>query len=131
MRDRPSGSTDAGQEWPGPHRRLANQRVLSLAYLPDVAYGSLAIKDDPLRAAVMTVRANLVGVITNGTAVVGLSNIGPLEGKPMMEGNGYLFRKFASVNVPDIDAGAPFVSELALSENQSRKIRSLCGHADP
>src|SRR5450759_4635989 len=86
-----------------PTKALTNQRDLSLAYSPGVAYASLAIKDDPLQAATMTARANLVGVITNGTAVLGLGNIGPLAGKPVMEGKGCLFKKFAGIDVFDIE----------------------------
>src|SRR5450756_1275943 len=86
-----------------PTKALANQRDLSLAYSPGVAYASLAIKDDPMQAATMTARANLVGVITNGTAVLGLGNIGPLAGKPVMEGKGCLLKKFAGIDVFDIE----------------------------
>src|SRR5450631_3486898 len=86
-----------------PTKALTNQRDLSLAYSPGVAYASLAIKDDPLQAATLTARANLVGVITNGTAVLGLGNIGPLAGKPVMEGKGCLFKKFAGIDVFDIE----------------------------
>jgi len=84
-------------------KALANQRDLSLAYSPGVAYASLAIKDDPLEAANLTSRANLVAVVTNGTAVLGLGNIGPLAGKPVMEGKGCLFKKFAGIDVFDIE----------------------------
>src|ERR1039457_369580 len=86
-----------------PTKALTNQRDLSLAYSPGVAYASLAIKDDPLQAATLTARANLVGVITNGTAVLGLGNIGALAGKPVMEGKGCLFKKFAGIDVFDIE----------------------------
>src|ERR1035441_574467 len=86
-----------------PTKALTNQRDLSLAYSPGVAYASLAIKDDPLQAATLTARANLVGVITNGTAVLGLGNIGPLAAKPVMEGKGCLFKKFAGIDVFDIE----------------------------
>ena len=86
-----------------PTKALANQRDLSLAYSPGVAYASLAIKDDPLEAATMTARANLVAVVTNGTAVLGLGNIGPLAAKPVMEGKGCLFKKFAGIDVFDIE----------------------------
>ena len=86
-----------------PTKALANQRDLSLAYSPGVAYASLAIRDDPLEAANMTARANLVAVVTNGTAVLGLGNIGPLAGKPVMEGKGCLFKKFAGIDVFDIE----------------------------
>ncbi|TDP62234.1 NADP-dependent malic enzyme [Roseateles toxinivorans] len=82
---------------------LSNQRDLSLAYSPGVAYACLAIQEDPSLAADFTSRANLVGVITNGTAVLGLGDIGPLAGKPVMEGKGCLFKKFAGIDVFDIE----------------------------
>src|SRR5512143_922778 len=86
-----------------PTKPLSNQRDLSLAYSPGVAYACLAIADDPARAAEYTSRANLVGVVTNGTAVLGLGDIGPLAGKPVMEGKGCLFKKFAGIDVFDIE----------------------------
>jgi malate dehydrogenase (oxaloacetate-decarboxylating)(NADP+) len=86
-----------------PTKPLSNQRDLSLAYSPGVAYACLAIKDDPSLAAEYTSRANLVGVITNGTAVLGLGDIGALAGKPVMEGKGCLFKKFAGIDVFDIE----------------------------
>ena len=86
-----------------PTKALANQRDLSLAYSPGVAYASLAIRDNPLEAANLTARANLVAVVTNGTAVLGLGNIGPLAGKPVMEGKGCLFKKFAGIDVFDLE----------------------------
>ena len=82
---------------------LANQRDLSLAYSPGVAYPCLAIQADPKMAAEYTSRGNLVGVVTNGTAVLGLGNIGPLAAKPVMEGKGCLFKKFAGIDVFDIE----------------------------
>ena len=82
---------------------LATQRDLSLAYSPGVAYACLEIERDPNLAADYTSRANLVGVITNGTAVLGLGDIGPLAGKPVMEGKGCLFKKFAVIDVFDIE----------------------------
>jgi malate dehydrogenase (oxaloacetate-decarboxylating)(NADP+) len=82
---------------------LANQRDLSLAYSPGVAYACLEIERDPLLAADYTSRSNLVGVVTNGTAVLGLGNIGPLASKPVMEGKGCLFKKFAGIDVFDIE----------------------------
>jgi malate dehydrogenase (oxaloacetate-decarboxylating)(NADP+) len=82
---------------------LSNQRDLSLAYSPGVAYACLAIEKDPSLAAEYTSRGNLVGVVTNGTAVLGLGNIGPLAGKPVMEGKGCLFKKFAGIDVFDIE----------------------------
>jgi malate dehydrogenase (oxaloacetate-decarboxylating)(NADP+) len=69
-----------------PTKSLVNQRDLALAYSPGVAYACLAIKNDPQEAASLTSRANLVAVITNGSAVLGLGNIGALAGKPVMEG---------------------------------------------
>ncbi len=86
-----------------PTKGLVNQRDLSLAYSPGVAYACLAIKDDPLEAATLTSRANLVAVISNGTAVLGLGNIGPLASKPVMEGKGCLFKKFADIDVFDLE----------------------------
>ncbi|MDP1900799.1 MAG: NADP-dependent malic enzyme [Rubrivivax sp.] len=86
-----------------PTKPLSNQRDLSLAYSPGVAYACLAIQQDPTLAAEYTSRGNLVGVVTNGTAVLGLGDIGPLAGKPVMEGKGCLFKKFAGVDVFDIE----------------------------
>ena len=86
-----------------PTKPLSNQRDLSLAYSPGVAYPCLDIQADPSKAAEYTSRGNLVGVITNGTAVLGLGDIGPLAGKPVMEGKGCLFKKFAGVDVFDIE----------------------------
>jgi malate dehydrogenase (oxaloacetate-decarboxylating)(NADP+) len=82
---------------------LSNQRDLSLAYSPGVAYPCLAIEADPAMAAEYTSRGNLVGVVTNGTAVLGLGDIGPLAAKPVMEGKGCLFKKFAGIDVFDIE----------------------------
>ena len=86
-----------------PTKPLSNQRDLSLAYSPGVAYPCLDIQADPTLAAEYTARGNLVGVITNGTAVLGLGDIGPLASKPVMEGKGCLFKKFAGVDVFDIE----------------------------
>ena len=86
-----------------PTKALSNQRDLSLAYSPGVAYVCEAIAADATRAAEYTSRANLVAVITNGTAVLGLGNIGPLAAKPVMEGKGCLFKKFAGIDVFDIE----------------------------
>ena len=85
-----------------PIKQLANQRDLALAYSPGVAIPCLEIQRDPALAAKYTARSNLVGVITNGTAVLGLGNIGPLASKPVMEGKGVLFKKFAGIDVFDI-----------------------------
>jgi len=89
-----------------PTKGLVNQRDLALAYSPGVAYACLAIAEDPAQAASLTSRANLVGVVTNGTAVLGLGNIGPLAAKPVMEGKGCLFKKFAGIDVFDIELAA-------------------------
>lgn len=86
-----------------PSKMLSNQRDLSLAYSPGVAYACEAIQNDPVQADYLTARSNLVGVISNGTAVLGLGNIGPLAGKPVMEGKGVLFKKFAGIDVFDIE----------------------------
>ncbi len=86
-----------------PTKALSKQRDLSLAYSPGVAYPCLDIEADPSLAADFTSRGNLVGVITNGTAVLGLGNIGPLAAKPVMEGKGCLFKKFAGIDVFDIE----------------------------
>src|SRR6202795_2272544 len=82
---------------------LANQRDLALAYSPGVAAACMAIAADPAEAASLTIRANLVAVVSNGTAVLGLGNIGPLASKPVMEGKAVLFKKFAGINVFDIE----------------------------
>jgi malate dehydrogenase (oxaloacetate-decarboxylating)(NADP+) len=86
-----------------PTKPLTNQRDLSLAYSPGVAYPCLDIAADPRTAAYYTSRGNLVGVVTNGTAVLGLGDIGPLAAKPVMEGKGCLFKKFAGIDVFDIE----------------------------
>ncbi len=82
---------------------LANQRDLALAYSPGVAAACNAIVDSAEEAATVTARGNLVGVVTNGTAVLGLGNIGPLASKPVMEGKAVLFKKFAGIDVFDIE----------------------------
>ena len=85
---------------------LANQRDLALAYSPGVAAACMAIADNPAEAASLTTRANLVAVVSNGTAVLGLGNIGPLASKPVMEGKAVLFKKFAGIDVFDIEIAA-------------------------
>ena len=96
--------------WPTPGKisvtpttNLANQRDLSLAYSPGVAAACLLIAEDEAESANLTVRGNLVAVITNGTAVLGLGAIGPLAAKPVMEGKGVLFKKFAGIDVFDLE----------------------------
>ncbi len=91
---------------------LGNQRDLALAYSPGVAAACEAIVADPLQAAELTIRANLVAVVTNGTAVLGLGNIGPLASKPVMEGKAVLFKKFAGIDVFDIELAATEIDHL-------------------
>ncbi|HKO66222.1 MAG TPA: NADP-dependent malic enzyme [Burkholderiaceae bacterium] len=86
-----------------PTKQLVNQRDLALAYSPGVAAACEAIQADPATASRYTARANLVGVVTNGTAVLGLGAIGPLAAKPVMEGKAVLFKKFAGIDVFDIE----------------------------
>ncbi|WP_182085755.1 NADP-dependent malic enzyme [Aureimonas sp. ME7] len=91
---------------------LGNQRDLALAYSPGVAAPCLAIADDPATAADFTSRANLVAVVSNGSAVLGLGNIGPLASKPVMEGKAVLFKKFADIDVFDIEIDAPGIERM-------------------
>jgi malate dehydrogenase (oxaloacetate-decarboxylating)(NADP+) len=104
-----------------PTKSLTNQRDLALAYSPGVAFACKAIEADPSRAAQLTSRANLVGVVTNGTAVLGLGNIGPLAGKPVMEGKACLFKKFAGIDVFDIE----------LAENDPDKLVDMIAALEP
>lgn len=89
-----------------PTKRMATQRDLALAYSPGVAAACQAIVADPDDAKLYTARGNLVGVISNGTAVLGLGNIGALASKPVMEGKAVLFKKFAGIDVFDIEVDA-------------------------
>lgn len=91
---------------------LGNQRDLALAYSPGVAAPCLSIQDNPESAADYTARANLVAVVTNGTAVLGLGSIGPLASKPVMEGKAVLFKKFAGIDVFDIELDAESVDSM-------------------
>ena len=104
-----------------PTKGLTNQRDLALAYSPGVAFACKAIEANPARAAQLTSRANLVGVVTNGTAVLGLGNIGPLAGKPVMEGKACLFKKFAGIDVFDIE----------LAENDPDKLVDMIAALEP
>jgi malate dehydrogenase (oxaloacetate-decarboxylating)(NADP+) len=104
-----------------PTKPLSNQRDLSLAYSPGVAYPCLDIEADPTLVTKYTSRGNLVGVITNGTAVLGLGNIGPLASKPVMEGKGCLFKKFAGIDVFDIE----------LAENDPDKLVDIIAAMEP
>ena len=91
---------------------LANQRDLALAYSPGVAAACTEIAGNPAEAASLTARANLVAVVSNGTAVLGLGNIGPLASKPVMEGKAVLFKKFAGIDVFDIEIAADTIERV-------------------
>jgi len=95
-----------------PTKPLGNQRDLALAYSPGVAAACLEIVADPAEAATVTARQNLVAVVSNGTAVLGLGNIGPLASKPVMEGKAVLFKKFAGIDVFDIELAETAVDKL-------------------
>ena len=95
-----------------PTKPLVNKRDLSLAYSPGVAYACELIVENPTEVASVTARGNLVAVITNGTAVLGLGNIGPLASKPVMEGKAVLFKKFANIDVFDIEIDETDVDKL-------------------
>jgi malate dehydrogenase (oxaloacetate-decarboxylating)(NADP+) len=95
-----------------PTKQLVNQRDLALAYSPGVAAACEEIVTDPLNAFRYTARGNLVAVVTNGTAVLGLGNIGPLAAKPVMEGKGVLFKKFAGIDVFDIEVNENDLDKL-------------------
>jgi malate dehydrogenase (oxaloacetate-decarboxylating)(NADP+) len=100
---------------------LVTQRDLSLAYSPGVAFACTAIAEDPAQASNLTARGNLVGVVTNGSAVLGLGNIGPLASKPVMEGKAVLFKKFADIDVFDIE----------LNENDPEKLVDIIAALEP
>lgn len=95
-----------------PTKPLSTQRDLSLAYSPGVADAVLAIDENPLEAFELTAKANLVAVVSNGTAILGLGNRGPLASKPVMEGKGVLFKRFADIDVFDIELNAQTVEEV-------------------
>ncbi len=118
----------AYHEWPIPGKLeirattpLANQRDLALAYSPGVAEACLEIAEDPATAARYTARANLVAVVTNGSAALGLGNIGPLASKPIMEGKAVLFKKFANIDVFDIE----------LDESDPEKLAEVVAALEP
>jgi len=95
-----------------PTKPLNNQRDLALAYSPGVALPCLEIKDNPEDAYKYTAKGNLVAVVTNGTAVLGLGNIGALAGKPVMEGKGNLFKQFADLDVFDLEVGSESADDV-------------------
>src|ERR1043165_546849 len=88
-------------------KECSTEHALALAYSPGVAAPCKEIAKDPSKVYDYTTKGNLVAVVTNGTAVLGLGNIGPLAGKPVMEGKGVLFKQFAGINVFDIELNAP------------------------
>ncbi len=104
-----------------PTKPMVTQRDLALAYSPGVAFACEAIVEDPNMASELTARGNLVAVVTNGTAVLGLGNIGPLAGKPVMEGKGVLFQKFAGIDVFDIE----------IDENDPDKLVDIIASLEP
>src|SRR6202795_3446007 len=93
-------------------KQMINQRDLALAYSPGVAFACEEIVANPLNAARFTARSNLVGLVTNGTAVLGLGNIGPLASKPVMEGKAVLIKKFAGMEVYDIEIAADTIERV-------------------
>src|SRR5471030_1132562 len=95
-----------------PSKPCMTQRDLALAYTPGVAVPCLKIADNPDDVYKYTAKGNLVAVITNGTAVLGLGNIGPLAGKPVMEGKGVLFKQFADIDVFDLELAENDVDRL-------------------
>lgn len=104
-----------------PTKPLGNQRDLALAYSPGVAYACKAIEEDPASARELTSRGNLVAVVTNGTAVLGLGSIGPLAAKPVMEGKAVLFKKFAGLDTFDIE----------LNEQDPEKLADIVAALEP
>ncbi len=104
-----------------PTKPMSNQRDLSLAYSPGVAFPCIRIRDNPADASIYTTRGNLVGVITNGSAVLGLGTIGPLASKPVMEGKAALFKKFAGIDVFDIE----------LDENDPDRLVDIIAAMEP
>jgi len=104
-----------------PTKAMLTQRDLALAYSPGVAYACEAIVEDPQQVSELTARGNLVAVISNGTAVLGLGNIGPLASKPVMEGKGVLFKKFAGIDVFDIE----------VAENDPEKLIDIIASLEP
>ncbi len=111
----------AGKLTVTPTKPLANQLDLAQAYSPGVAFPCMRIKDDPRKAADYTARGNLVGVITNGSAVLGLGPIGPLAAKPVMEGKSVLFKKFAGIDAFDLE----------IDENDPHKLIEIIATLEP
>ncbi|MEO0598265.1 MAG: NADP-dependent malic enzyme, partial [Chloroflexota bacterium] len=95
-----------------PTKSVNTQRDLSLAYSPGVADAVREIDDDPLSIYELTAKSNLVGVVSNGTAILGLGALGPEASKPVMEGKGVLFKRFADIDVFDIEINADSAEEI-------------------
>src|SRR5208337_2780997 len=114
-------SPPAGKVSVTPTKPCRTQRDLSLAYSPGVAVPCLEIERDPALAYTYTGKGNLVGVVSNGTAVLGLGNIGALAGKPVMERKGVLFKRFADIDVFDIE----------LATEDPREIIRTCQILEP
>jgi len=111
----------AGKIRVSPTKPVVTQRELSLAYSPGVAAACEEIVRDPAEVSSLTARGNLVAVITNGTAVLGLGNIGPLAAKPVMEGKGVLFQKFAGIDVFDLE----------IAENDPDRLVDIIASLEP
>src|SRR5436305_9758962 len=108
-------TSPAGKLAVTPTKPCRTQRDLSLAYTPGVAVPCLEIERDPSLAYKYTSKGNLVAVVSNGTAVLGLGNIGALAGKPVMEGKGVLFKRFADIDVFDIELNTQDPKEVVLA----------------
>ena len=109
-----------------PTKACLTQRDLSLAYTPGVAVPCLEIEKNPQDAFKYTNKGNLVAVVTNGTAVLGLGDIGAQAGKPVMEGKGVLFKRFAGIDVFDIDAGESFEQDTFAFHNRLTTACARC-----
>ncbi len=105
----------AGKVTVQPTKPMATRRDLSMAYTPGVAAAVRAIAEDPARAYDYTAKGNLVAVVTNGTAILGMGNLGPLAAKPVMEGKAVLFKRFADVDAIDIDLACSGIEELIMA----------------
>src|SRR5256886_3334464 len=113
-----------------PTKPMATQRDLSLAYSPGVAVPVKAIAEDPSRAFDYTARGNFVAVISNGTAILGLGNLGALASKPVMEGKAVLFKRFADVDAIDIEVATEdaqrFIDAVELLRSEERRVGKEC-----
>ena len=107
-----------------PTKPLTTQRDLSLAYSPGVAYPCLHIARDPATAYDYTAKGNIVAVISNGTAVLGLGDLGALASKPVMEGKAVLFKRFADIDSIDLEVDTRDVDEFIRSEEHTSELQS-------